>query len=476
MVANTAKAQEYSPAVEKRIKAVENGLVGWVQTGDTLKWTLKERMRQRGIRGLSIAVIHNYKLEWAKGYGWADSGENRIVTTRTLFEAASMSKSINGVGILKLVQDQKLDLYADINRYLSSWKFPYDSVSNGKKISTANLLSHTAGLNVEGFDLFPPYLPGQPLPGIVQILNGEKPATNPAVRSLIEPGLRFMYSGGGVTITQLLVEDITHQSYAGYMYKNVLKPLGMNSTIYQPPSPDKKRLLATSYFDDGRELDGKYHNYPALAAAGLWSNPTDFSKYIIETQLALAGKSAKVLNRQTTQLRLTPYIDQASALGVFIEQHGSRKYFGHEGSDDGFMCQYYGSMEGGDGVVLMMNTPSVDMLSEVINGVSLVYYWNGFYQPIIKKIVPLSSGLLKTYAGKYQFEKNKDAYLQVAAENDHLVVTTLWDKKQYDFLPESDSRFFTRSRPFPLKFTKDQNGAVNAIVAFEQDAWYKVKE
>jgi hypothetical protein len=153
------------------------------------------------------------------------------------------------------------------------------------------------------------------------------------------------------------------------MYINVLQPLEMNSTIYQPPPADKKQMLATSYFDDGRELEEKYHNFPALAAAGLWTNPTELSKYIVEIQLSVAGKSAKVLNQRNAQLMLTPYVDSTVVLGVFIEQRGSRKYFGHEGSDDGFMSQYFGSIEGGDGVVVMMNTANVQMLEEVINSI-----------------------------------------------------------------------------------------------------------
>jgi len=103
------------------------------------------------LKGLSIAVINDYKIEWAKGYGWADSSEGRQVTTATLFQAASISKSLNGVGVLRLVQDGNLDLNTDINRFLKDWKFPYDSVSKGKMITMAELLSHTAGLTVHGF-------------------------------------------------------------------------------------------------------------------------------------------------------------------------------------------------------------------------------------------------------------------------------------------------------------------------------------
>jgi hypothetical protein len=185
--------------------------------------------------------------------------------------------------------------------------------------------------------------------------------------------------------------------------------------------------------------------------------------------------SAKVLNQRNAQLMLTPYVDSTVALGVFIEQRGNRKYFGHEGSDDGFMSQYFGSIEGGDGVVVMMNTANVQMLEEVINSVSLVYHWEGFYQPVIKKVVALSASELESYAGKYQFVKNKDLYLQISVKNGHLVMRTLWDKKQYDFLPESDLQFFSRSARFPLKFTKDENG-ITTKVNVEQDEWDRVRE
>jgi CubicO group peptidase (beta-lactamase class C family) len=144
----------YSPEVKSRISRVGNGLMSWVQTQDTLRWSLKQRMDFYKIQGLSIAVINDHRIEWAKGYGWADTSEHRPVTARTLFQAASVSKSLNAVGVLELVQDKKLDLNTDINHYLKSWKFPYDSVSKNKKITVAQLLSHTAGLSVTGFSLF----------------------------------------------------------------------------------------------------------------------------------------------------------------------------------------------------------------------------------------------------------------------------------------------------------------------------------
>ncbi len=230
---------------QAKIMAVENNLSGLIRIDGQPPWTLKERMAFYKLLGLSIAVIHDYKLAWAKGYGWADDSMRIPVTTQTLFQAASISKSINAVGVLKLVQENKLDLNTDINQYLTSWKFPYDSVSKGKKITVVNLLSHTAGLTVHGF---PGYERGTALPTLVQILNGVTPANSPAIRSMFEPGLRSEYSGGGITISQQLVMDITHQPYAQFMISQVLQPLGMVSSSYDQPNLGvDPKLLATGY-------------------------------------------------------------------------------------------------------------------------------------------------------------------------------------------------------------------------------------
>jgi CubicO group peptidase (beta-lactamase class C family) len=138
-VINSSFAQQknvYSKDTEDTIKMVENSLSGSVQIQDSVNtWNIEQRMKEKGINGVSIAVIRNYKIAWAKGYGLADKEANKPVTTQTLFQAASISKSLNGVGVLKLVQDKKIDLYTDINTYLKSWKFPYDTVSHGKKIT-----------------------------------------------------------------------------------------------------------------------------------------------------------------------------------------------------------------------------------------------------------------------------------------------------------------------------------------------------
>lgn len=456
----TVSAQEtkYSPAVEKKIEEFENNLGLWVNIeGVKNKYSLQERMAFYHVNGVSIALIKDYKVQWARGFGWADSAEQRKVTPETLFQAASISKSLNSIGVLKLVQDGRLNLSADINNYLKSWIFPYDAVSKGKKITTANLLSHTAGLSISGY---PGYEVGVTVPTRRQILDGNKPANTRAVRSAFEPGLKYQYSGGGIIISQTIVEDITGQTYEAYMLENVLKPLGMHtSTFKQAPSDGEALFRATAYWKNGNALKGKYHLYPEQAAAGLWTNPTDLSKYIIETQLAYEGKSNKILSQEMTKLRLTPFVDSLAALGVMISKKGTQTYFGHSGSNAGFKSEYIGSLNGGNGVVVMINSDNSAIISEIINSIATVYNWDKFYTPKIKKIVAVDSKVLEKYVGDYTFNNQPISILReggslLLRQGDQIMNLNLTSEAEF---------FLTETPNVDYLFLTDANKVVEAI-------------
>lgn len=208
----------------------------------------------------------------------------------------------------------------------------------------ANLLSHTAGLSVYGG--FPGYDIKSKIPTITQILDGKEPANTPPVVSLFEPGLQFQYSGGGIIISQLIINDITNQPYEKFMIDNVLMPLGMVNSFYStaPPAKNELNKFAMGYTKDGALVEATFHVYPEQSAMGLWTTPKELSNYVIETQLAYLGKSSKVLNQQMANLQLTPYIDNSATMGAFIGDRNGEKYFFHDAGNEGYRGLYYGSV------------------------------------------------------------------------------------------------------------------------------------
>lgn len=446
--------QPYSQETLDKIREVETNITGGLIVNDEKPSTIQERMAMYKIKGLSIAVIHNYKIVWAKGYGWADEGEKRPVTPETLFEPGSISKTLNAVGVLKLAQDGKLDLNQDINTYLRSWKFPYDSVSKGKKITVANLLSHTAGLTVHGF---PGHPIAGPVPTLLQVLDGIKPSYTPAVRSQFEPGLRYQYSGGGTSISQVILTDIVQQPYDVWMYEHVLKPIGMkNSTYTQPLAANKRHLAATAYNREGYPLKGKFHVYPEQAAAGLWMTPTDLCHYIIDMQLAYQGKASQVLSPEMVKLHLTPYIDKNAAMGTFVENRNGALYFQHSAGNDGFSGVFYGSLDSGYGVAVFQNSDNFKIIREVVNSVAKAYNWKNFYMaPARKTAIQVSDEVIKTYEGIYLFD---DAFAAVGKkDNAYHFYTDQTFAKMYFTSPET---FFNEEFRAVKTFVKDDKGKV----------------
>lgn len=408
LAALAAGAQvKYSPAVEAKIKQVESGLKGrYFTVQGEPNWTIEERMAFYRVKGLSLAVIKDYKVEWARGYGWADSAEGRRVTPETVFEPGSISKSLNAFGILKLVQDKKIDLNADINQYLKDWKFPYDSISHGKKITLKNLLSHTAGLTVHGF---PGYYYRDTFPTLYQILDGKKPANTSPVRSGFEPGLKYQYSGGGTMISQLMLMQVSGQAYDKYMAQTVFRPLGMKNTFFtQPPPAQRKKQLATGYGADGKEIPGKYPILLEQAAGGLWTTPTDLCNFIIELQKVLKGTPGKVLNAETVNLMLKGVerdgMDSVG-LGVFLPVFKDTRYFSHGAGNQGFRGQYWANFYEGSGVVIFINSEGGGIMPEVVESVAEAYGWKDFYFPKEKKAMPVADAGIEKFAGVYKADE-----------------------------------------------------------------------
>jgi CubicO group peptidase (beta-lactamase class C family) len=193
------------------------------------------------VPGLSVAVIDNFTIVWAKGYGVTEVGTSMPITTKTLFQAASISKPVTATGALYLVEHGKLSLDEDVNRKLVSWKVPENESTKDQKVTLRRLVSHSAGLTVHGF---PGYAVGEPIPTLIQIFNGEKPANTAPIRVDIVPGTKARHSGGGITIEQQLIMDVTGELFPQFMRETVLDKIGMRDSTYEQPLPPARAVLA----------------------------------------------------------------------------------------------------------------------------------------------------------------------------------------------------------------------------------------
>ncbi len=341
-------------------------------------------MSKRDIATLSLAIIQDGKIVKSVGYGVADKTSRTPVTPETLFQAGSVSKSVAALGALRLVEQGKLSLDDDINQYLRTWKVPENRFTKEQKVTLRRILSHTAGLTVYGF---PGYDVHGPIPTLVQVLNG-KPANTPAIRVDILPGSQWRYSGGGYTVMQQVIIDVTGKPFPEYMQANVLQPLGMtNSTFRQPLPPDLAAKTASGYYQESRPVRGRWHIYPEMAAAGLWTTATDLAKFAIGVQQSLSGRSNPVISQAMTGKMLTVEKD-GDGLGVFLAGRGRTLRFSHNGRDEGFDAVVEAYAETGQGAAIMINANEDSrMVGRILELIAREYHWPDYpVQPVYKPI------------------------------------------------------------------------------------------
>jgi CubicO group peptidase (beta-lactamase class C family) len=445
---------------DTQIKQVEQGLLPAVLIKGEPGFSILDRMKFYRVPGLSVAVIKDFKIDWARAYGVKDLDTGESVTTETLFQAGSISKSVNATVAMKKVEQGKLSLDENINNKLVTWKLPDNELTAKQKVTLRNLLSHTAGTTVHGF---PGYAIGEKVPTLPQVLDGAPPANTAAVRVDIEPGTQYRYSGGGTTIVQLAIMDVEKKPYPEIAQETVLGPLNMtNSTYNQPLSDSWRKKAATGYRANGREVEGKIHVYPEMAAAGLWTTPTDLAKFAIEMQLSLVGKSNKVLSKQSVETMTTTVLDEAG-LGFFQEKHGNALYFGHGGADEGFRAEMLVSKDKGYGVVVMANSDNGQILREVIRSVARAYGWDEFL-PAPYEIISMDAAKLDSYSGR--FLVNPDRVLTITSVPNGTSVKLIakpTGDPQFELLPISETTFVRRDANPKYEFVRSDTGNATSV-------------
>ncbi len=363
---------------EARIKRVLSGLHVLRSVGSmpAEEWTLEERTAHYGVPAVSIAVIHDGRIQWARAYGRAVAGESQKVSERTLFQAASISKALTALATLRVVDQGLLALDAPVNRYLRSWRLPESDAGSSDSVTVARLLAHMAGLNMPNF---PGYKPGAAMPTLTQILDGVAPANTPPIRIVQPPGSTWAYSGGGYLVLQQVLQDVTGQEFPRLMDSLVLTPLGMEHSTFQQPLPaNLVAHAAAGHHEDGEALPSRWRIQPELAAAGLWTTASDLARFALAVHAAANRSPRSLLSAQSAAALTTPQFISFS-LGLLVRRNGEHVWFTHNGGNEGYRALMYAYLTTAEGAVVMTNSDAgMALASEIINSIALEYGWPGF--------------------------------------------------------------------------------------------------
>jgi CubicO group peptidase (beta-lactamase class C family) len=444
----------------EHISKVENGLLLPVQIkGQPVeKMRLADRMEHYKVPGVSVAVINDYKIEWAKGYGVLEAGGTSPVTTETLFQAASISKPVTALAVLKMVEEGTFNLDEDVNKKLVTWKVPENEFTLEKKVTLRSLLNHSAGVTVHGFR---GYAHGEEVPTLRQVLDGEEPANSDPIRVDILPGSKYRYSGGGYCIVQQLLIDNKNKALPEIMEETILSPLHMTNSTYEQPIPKEKMAnAAVAHRSDGNPIEGKWHTYPEIAAAGLWTTPSDLALFAIELMLSLSDKSNKILSSDMIKQMLTPQ-QINNGLGIFVEGEDFNFHFSHSGGNEGYRCFLVAYPEKGQGAVIMTNSDNGwQLYSEILRSIDSEYGWGDFI-PKEKALAEVNPKIYDAYIGTYQV--SPDFSFIITRENSRLFAEVVGIGKS-EIHPESEITFFPADVDATITFVKDETGQVSGLI------------
>jgi CubicO group peptidase (beta-lactamase class C family) len=453
------------PRIDRVLRGLQPALV--IAGEPAAHWPLADRMQYYHVPGVSIAVIDSGRIAWTRAVGVKEAGGSDSVNAETVFQAGSISKPTFAVGVMRLVQDHKLDLDRDVNADLESWKVPENAFTVKEKVTLRRLLSHTAGLTVHGF---PGYEAGTPVPSVPEILDGKPPANTAPVRVDTIPGAISRYSGGGTTVAMLLVTDVTGRRFPDLMKELVLGPAGMTRSTFEQPLPSAfAPNAATGHSAAGAPVKGKYHTYPEMSAAGLWTTPSDLGALAILLQQTYAGRSSAILAKPTLDQMFTvqpPDTKDGFGIGYHLSGAGPDLEFEHGGADEGFRAEFVAFASRGQGAMIMTNGDNgSELADEVLAAVAAEYGWPS-HHPRVKKLVTKDSKSLAELAGTYSLEvgQPKPVPAIVAVDGGKLFLRV--DMPQIgtvELLADSDSTFFTRGVGYSVTFDRDRSGRVTAI-------------
>lgn len=466
-------------APDPRIERVESSLPSVTVAGTTYGPSLALWMDSLRIPGVSIAVIDDYRVVWAKGYGMTDVGTpSSAVTATTLFQAASVSKLLTALSVLHFVERGVLDLDADLGGGLNSWSLPREAGGMTAPVTLRALLAHTAGIRAGGFS---GYERGAPLPTTVQILKGEEPAANTAAILDSPPDEGVAYSGLGYTIVELALIERVGKPFADLMADAVLSPLRMRNSTFEQELPQRlAERAAHGHHESGAAVHGLWRVYPELAAAGLWTTPSDLAAVAIDIAKAWSGRAEGVISPRMAKRMLTPQREQMG-LGLVVRPTDTLGFFAHSGGNLGYRAHVEMFARLGKGVVVMTNSDAGQLLVPLVTAaVARAYEWPDANQrqlspgqtqriavqlqerPPVRMRVRLPGPTLRKYEGRFELTPGFDFIISPDTIGRRLWIR-LGDQSRLPAYPEANGDFFFEAVDAQISFVSDRSGRVTAL-------------
>jgi CubicO group peptidase (beta-lactamase class C family) len=442
LVAASLTAQALPANAAPPRKPVELGLRRTIaiQGREGERFALTERMAHYRVPGVSIAIIEKCRIVDARGFGrFAVNGGP--VTKRTLFQAGSVSKPVAAVAALRLVEAGKLSLDADVPSRLTGWRLPASPLLEGRPVTLRGLLSHTAGTNVSGMK---GYEPGAPLPTIEQILNGLPPANTAGIRVEVRPATEWRYSGGGYVVSQALMTDVTGEAFPDLMDRLVLRPAGMTSSSYrQPMDPARQHRAAHATSPDGSALPGRWRIYPEMAAAGLWTTPSDLGRFAIGLARSVRGEKGALLQRESARQVMTRGPGNWG-LGMDLGPSDAPRQFSHTGRSIGFTSMLIMYPDTCQGAAVMTNGDEGGwLIQELMRSIGDAYAWPGSMPSQVEAAIELTDAIASRFVGTYRLSDHPTERFTISRKPDGGLYWAREERVGRDLLPSAETRLFS---------------------------------
>ncbi len=462
-----------NPVTAKRIKAVEKGLMRsvYLKGLPVEKLTLAERMAFYRVPGVSLAVIDKNSLEWAKAYGEKDNQTHQPLTTESLFQGGAFSQMVAGAVVSSLAEHGVVSLDEDAAAGLKSWKFPPEFDKKKHALDLRSLLAHGAGLSDQ---ILLGYGSDEPRPGLARMLDGAKPASNgPLWVSPAGEGIsRTRYSEAGYVVLEAFLADRTGRPFANLARELIFSPAGMTASTFETPLSDVLRVkAATGHLREGRPVAGLWRNYPAAAAKGLWTTPTEFAAFLLDLLASAGDKGGKILSPPAARAMLAPWLESFGP-GFLVDGSGDDVQFKLRGKTQGFACVMVLYPVRGQGAVIMTNSDNgFTLIDEILGALSTAYDWP-HYRPEEKRILRLDPETYKSFVGRY--EVGPDYFLDVKWEDYSLVIQPT-GQAPTRFYAEGQTLFYSTDPYIRIQFLRDR-GPVDGLVLWQQDFELQAKK